>query len=230
MPGCEGNEVGHVQMVDAAVLLSGSGRTLENFLARIQKGELPIRIVAVVSSRPGVRGLQIAGEAGIPAAVFRRKDYPSVAEHNAAINGWLAHYAARMILLAGYLCYYVPPSGFAGPVLNIHPALLPRHGGKGYYGDRVHAAVLAAGERESGCTVHLVDEVYDHGKILGQRRVPVLPGDDVHSLAARVFAAECELYPEVVARIARQLLAGEGQGESQRESQGETQGESRPGS
>ncbi len=191
--------------VPVAVLLSGSGRTLENFLRRIERGELPIRIAAVAGSRPGVRGLEIAAAAGIPRRAFRRRDYRDAAAHSAAVNAWLAGFEPRMILLAGYLCYYVPPAGFAGPVLNIHPALLPKYGGKGYYGDRVHAAVLAAGEAESGCTVHRVDEIYDHGEILARRRVPVLPDDDVHSLAARVFAAECELYPEVVADLAREL-------------------------
>lgn len=191
--------------VSVAVLLSGSGRTLENFLVKIAAGELPVRIAAVVSSRPNVRGVVIAREAGVPCEVFRRKDSPTVAAHNEAINTWLAPFAVEMILLAGYLCYYVRPAGFTGPILNIHPALLPEYGGKGYYGDRVHAAVLAAGERQSGCTVHLVDDIYDHGEILDQRRVPVQTGDDVHSLATRVFAAECELYPEVVARLARQI-------------------------
>jgi formyltetrahydrofolate-dependent phosphoribosylglycinamide formyltransferase len=191
--------------VPVAVLLSGSGRTLENFLAKIAEGTLPIQIAAVVSSRPGVRGVTIATTAGIPCEVFPRKDYASVKEHNTAINSWLAQYQVEMILLAGYLCYYIPAEDFSGPIVNIHPALLPKYGGKGYYGDRVHAAVLAAGDRESGCTVHLVDEIYDHGRILAQRRVPVLPDDDVHGLASRVFAAECELYPEVVARLARQL-------------------------
>ena len=90
------------------------------------------------------------------------------------------------------------PGAWRGRVLNIHPALLPKYGGKGFYGDHVHAAVLAAGERETGCTVHLVDDQYDHGAHLLQRRVPVLPGDDVHTLAARVFEAEKEALPEAI--------------------------------
>ena len=191
--------------IDVAVLLSGSGRTLENFLAKITADLLPVRIVCVVASRGGVRGVQIARDAHLPCAIFRRKDYPSVAEHNAAINSWLDRYSPQIIVLAGYLCYYVAPPGFNGPVVNIHPALLPKYGGQGYYGDRVHQAVLAAGETESGCTVHRVDDQYDHGQILAQSKVPVLPEDDVHSLAARIFAAECELYPRVVAELARSL-------------------------
>lgn len=192
-------------VVTVAVLLSGGGRTLENLLARIADGTLPVRIAAVVASRPDARGLAVAQAGGLPVAVFRRRDHADPAAHSDAINRWLAPYAPRMILLAGYLCPYFAPAGFAGPVLNIHPALLPKYGGRGMYGERVHAAVLAAGETESGCTVHRVDDQYDHGEILARRRVPVLPGDDVSTLAARVFAAECELYPEVVTRLAREL-------------------------
>jgi phosphoribosylglycinamide formyltransferase-1 len=193
------------QKVKAAVLLSGSGRTLGNLLDRIGSGTLPLDICAVVSSRPGVRGLDIARDHGIPSGVFRRKDYASADAHNAAIGGWLAQHRPDLIVLAGYLCFFIQPDWFEGPVVNIHPALLPKYGGQGYYGDRVHRAVLEAGETETGCTVHLVDDQYDHGRILGQKKVPVLPGDDVDALAARVFAAECELYPEVLARLAAEL-------------------------
>jgi formyltetrahydrofolate-dependent phosphoribosylglycinamide formyltransferase len=191
--------------VKAAVLLSGSGRTLENFLAKKAAGELAVDIAAVVSSRPEVGGVEIARALGIPCGVFRRKDFDSIPAHNAAINAWLEPHRPRIIILAGYLCFYIQPDWLAGPVVNIHPALLPKYGGKGYYGDRVHEAVLAAGDKKSGCTVHLVDDEYDHGRILGQKTVPVLPGDDVAALAARVFAAECELYPQVLSRLAADL-------------------------
>ena len=191
--------------VRMAVLLSGSGRTLENFLAKIATDSLPLEIVAVVSSRGDVGGVAVAEKAGLPCGVFRRRDYPTVNAHNAALNAWLEPFAPEMVVLAGYLCFYVPRDGFEGPVVNIHPALLPKYGGQGYYGDRVHRAVLAARDKESGCTVHLVDDQYDTGAILGQRRVPVLPDDDIHSLAARVFAAECELYPAVLSALARDM-------------------------
>lgn len=194
--------------VRLAVLLSGSGRTLENLLARQRGGELPVAVVAVVCSRGDVRGAAIARDAGIPVAVIRRRDFPDVAAHNAAIATWLEPLAPEIIALAGYLCYFIRPAWFAGPVVNIHPALLPRHGGQGMYGDRVHAAVLAAGDQQSGCTVHHVDAEYDRGPIIAQAQVPVLPDDDVAALAARVFAAECELYPRVLAGLARGILAG----------------------
>jgi formyltetrahydrofolate-dependent phosphoribosylglycinamide formyltransferase len=191
--------------VRLAVLLSGSGRTLENLLAWQARGALPVEVVGVVSSRPGVRGVGIARDAGIPVAVFRRRDFPDTAAHNQAIADWLEPRRPEIIALAGYLCWVERPRWFQGPLVNIHPALLPRHGGQGMYGDRVHAAVLAAGEAESGCTVHHVDDRYDHGEVIAQATVPVLPHDDVHALADRVFAAECELYPRVLADLARDL-------------------------
>ena len=191
--------------IKAVVLLSGSGRTLENFLAKISEGKMGVDITAVISSRPDVKGVDIARENGLPCGVFRRKDYDSIAAHNAAINAWLQPHVPKLIILAGYLCFYIQPDWFRGPVVNIHPALLPKYGGKGYYGDRVHKAVLAAGDTETGCTVHLVDGQYDHGRILGQKKVPVVSGDDVHTLATRVFTAECDLYPEVISKLAAEL-------------------------
>jgi phosphoribosylglycinamide formyltransferase-1 len=190
-----------------AVLLSGSGRTLANFLERQATGELPVELVGVVSSRRDVRGVAIAREAGLPVAVIRRRDHADVAAHNQAIADWLEPRRPEIIALAGYLCYFMRPAWFAGPVVNIHPALLPRHGGQGMYGDRVHQAVLAAGDTESGCTVHHVDDQYDHGKIIAQQTVPVRPDDDVDRLAARVFAAECELYPRILAELAHDVTA-----------------------
>ncbi len=191
--------------VRCAVLLSGGGRTLENFFHRIDSGELPLDIVAVVSSRKNVRGVEISQERGLPVGIFPRRKFEDIAAHNQAINTWLASHRPEMIALAGYLCFYIQPAGFGGPVVNIHPALLPKFGGRGYFGQRVHRAVLESGDHYSGCTVHLVDDQYDTGRILEQQEVPVLPGDDVHSLADRVFAAECELYPRVLTRLAQEI-------------------------
>ncbi len=191
--------------VQCVVLLSGSGRTLTNFLGRIDAGELALEIVAVVSSRRDVRGVEIARSANIPVGVFPPRRYESIKSHNEAINNWLARFCPELIVLAGYLCFYMQPEGFTGPVVNIHPALLPKYGGQGYYGDKVHEAVIDAGDVQSGCTVHLVDDQYDTGRILGQQIVPVFPDDDVDSLASRVFAAECELYPRVLANLAAEI-------------------------
>lgn len=190
-----------------AVLLSGTGRTLENLLAWQSRGELLAEVACVASNRVGVRGLEIGQEAGIDTRSFRLSAYGSREERDRAIAGWVLAHDCDLVLLAGYLAL-LDLAGFGSiPVLNIHPSLLPRHGGDGCWGHHVHEAVLTAGDTESGCTVHVVDEAYDRGRILAQARVPVQPGDDADSLAARVFAAECRLYPETVNRIARGELA-----------------------
>jgi len=163
---------------------------------------LDARVVAVVSSVPGVRGLDIAEAAGIPAFALRRRDHPDDAAFSAAIYAALAPFRPDLILLAGFLRRLVVPEAWTGRILNIHPALLPESSaaGPGFYGDRVHAAVLAAGAIESGATVHVVDNEYDHGPVVQRTVVPVLPDDTPATLAARVFAAECALYPAAIAR------------------------------
>lgn len=190
-----------------AVLLSGTGRTLENLIEWERRGDLNAEVVCVASNRLNVRGLDIAHEAGIPTRAFKLSSFPDRAQRDAAMAGWALEQGCDLVVLAGYLSL-LDLAGFGGiTVLNIHPALLPRHGGEGCWGHHVHEAVLAASESESGCTVHLVDEEFDRGRILGQKSVPVLPDDDPDSLAARVFEAECVLYPETINRIARGELA-----------------------
>ncbi len=187
--------------VNTVVLLSGGGRTLENLLDKVSSENLPININAVVSSREDVRGLEIAEAANIDTNIFKRKKYSSVSEHNNAINRWIFSYEPELILLAGYLCFYHLPEWFKGVALNIHPALLPKYGGKGFYGERVHRAVLDNSDAVTGCTVHHVTDEYDAGSIVAQCEVPVLPGDDIDTLAARVFYAECKLYPEAIRKV-----------------------------
>ena len=183
-----------------AVLISGSGRTLENFLRVIERGELNARICVVISSAPGVRGLEIAEAAGIPALTISRRSSASEEEYSEAIYAALEPYRPDLILLSGFLRKLVVPARLEGRMLNIHPALLPEShaAGPGFYGERVHTAILASGATESGATVHVVDDGYDTGPVVLKSRVPVLPGDTPETLAARVFAAECALYPEAV--------------------------------
>jgi formyltetrahydrofolate-dependent phosphoribosylglycinamide formyltransferase len=182
-----------------AVLLSGSGRTLENLLRVIAKGELVARVAVVVSSVPGVRGLQIAADAGIPHFTVRRRDVASDEAYAEAIAATIAPFHPDLIILAGFLRRLIVRPEWQGRILNIHPALLPGGpAGQGFYGDRVHAAVLASGAKESGATVHVVDEGYDTGPIVMQARVPVWPDDTVETLAARVFTAERILYPAAI--------------------------------
>jgi formyltetrahydrofolate-dependent phosphoribosylglycinamide formyltransferase len=185
-----------------AVLLSGTGRTLENLLRVIEGGELAARISVVISSVPGVRGLAIAATAGIPHLTFRRRDFPNDVAYSDAIYAALAPHRPDLIIMAGFLRKLVVPSRWEGRILNIHPALLPESGagGRGLYGERVHAAVLASGVSESGATVHVVNNEYDAGPVVMRARVPVLPGDTATTLGARVFAAECRLYPEAIRR------------------------------
>lgn len=172
-----------------AVLLSGSGRTLQNLIDRIGDGRLRATIAGVASDRDDAFGLQRAMEHGLEG---RHLSEPS------ETWSWLQELDVDLVILAGYLRLLPIVPEFHGRVLNIHPSLLPKHGGKGMHGDRVHQAVLKAGDSESGCTVHLCNERYDEGRVLLQARVPVLPKDTVASLAARVFAAECEAYPAAI--------------------------------
>ena len=177
------------------VLLSGGGRTLQNLLDRIDAGELYARVRCVISDREGVTGLERAANADVPHKVTRDTE---------EIYAFLREHDVELVCLCGYLRLLPIAEDFKGRVLNIHPALLPKHGGPGFYGDRVHRAVLEAGDAVSGCTVHYCDEVYDHGSVLMQAQVPVMPGDDVNALASRVFTAECETYPAAI-RLWRKL-------------------------
>ncbi|HPC23165.1 MAG: phosphoribosylglycinamide formyltransferase [Phycisphaerae bacterium] len=190
-----------------AVLISGAGSTLANLIERIRDGRLRgAEIVLVISSRGAVRGVEIARQAGLPVKIVRPIDFADEQAFSEAITTAVDQAEAHLVLMAGFMRYWRLPPRWQGRVLNIHPALLPRFGGRGMYGGHVHAAVLAAGERESGCTVHLVDLEYDHGPIVAQRRVPVLPGDTPDTLADRVQAAERELYPEVVQAVVERGL------------------------
>ncbi len=185
------------------MLLSGSGRTLENLLRSIDEGALRGAIAVVVSSRPGVRGIEVARSAGIPTFVLDRRTYPSDDAYSAAVYRHIEPFEIDLILLAGFLRRLTVADPWQGRILNIHPALLPdAHwaSGKGFYGDRVHEAVLDHGVEKSGATVHLVDDQYDSGRIIDRLEVPVRPGDTVQSLGVRVFEAECQLYPRAISR------------------------------
>ena len=188
-----------------AVLLSGSGRTLENLLERIDGGTLPASVAVVVSSRADVRGARIAERAGVAVRVLPPGGQ-GVDRWSEAIFTACREARADLVVMAGFLHLVRIPHDFAGRVINIHPSLLPAFGGRGFHGMNVHRAVLERGCTVSGCTVHLVDDEYDHGRVLLQQAVPVLSDDSPESLAARVFAAECQTLPEAIRRIAAGLL------------------------
>ena len=177
------------------VLLSGSGSTLQNLLDRCADGRLAATVAGVVSSRPDVFGVERARRAGVPVVVAEKTGRSEAAF--AAARNW----QADLVVCAGWIHLLKVPPDFRGRVLNLHPSLLPKFGGKGMYGRHVHEAVLAAGETESGCTVHLVDDTYDTGPVVLQARVPVLPGDTPDTLAERVQAAEREALPEGIAQF-----------------------------
>ncbi len=175
-----------------AVFASGGGTNLEALLEALE-GHPAAEIALVVSDRDQAFALERAVRRGVATAIVTHDDGES-------INQVLETHAIDWVVLAGYL-RIIPPAvvqHYRGRMLNIHPALLPKFGGSGMYGERVHAAVLEAGETESGATVHLVDELYDHGPIVAQRTVKVQPDDTPECLAARVLEVEHELLPEVV--------------------------------
>lgn len=193
-----------------AVLISGTGRSLKNMLDRIESGRLNVEIRLVVASTPAARGLQFAEKATIPIAVLERKDSPSQGEYSREIFDHCRRAGVDLVALAGFIKRLTVPADFENRVVNIHPSLVPAFAGKGYYGHRVHEAVLEYGVKLSGCTVHFVDNEYDHGPVILQKAVPVLDGDTLDELEARVFAAECEAYPEALQLLAERRVVVEG--------------------
>jgi len=194
-----------------AVLISGSGSTLQNLIDRIEDGTLPVEIAVVLSSRPDVFGLERAQRAGIRALTLARKSYENIERFNDALHAALEPFAVDLVVLAGFLSLFQPRERYAGRVMNIHPALIPAFCGAGFYGEKVHQAVIDAGVRISGCTVHFADDHYDHGPIILQGTVPVLDDDTAETLAKRVHALERELYPEAIRLWAQGRLRIEGQ-------------------
>lgn len=193
-----------------AVLLSGGGRTLQNFAERIDAGALHAAISVVVSSRPEAYGLVRARDLGIRAHVVSRGACPDPGALADQVFDHIRAAGAQLVCLAGWLNLLPIPDDFVNRVLNVHPALLPSFGGPGMYGHHVHEAVLAAGCKVSGATVHFADQTYDTGPILAQRCCPVRPTDTPGTLAARVFRQECRAYPEAVALIAAGRVRVEG--------------------
>lgn len=183
-----------------AVFISGTGTNLQAIIDSRKKGKLAAEIVLVVSSSPKAMGLHRAEQAGIPTFIFEEKKYPSKIEATNSILAKLKEFKIDFIALAGYMKLVAPEIIAAYPdrIVNIHPALLPKYGGKGMYGINVHEAVIAARDKESGVTIHLVDEKYDHGKILKQIKVPVYEDDTPGTLQQRIQEEEHKHYPIVL--------------------------------
>lgn len=179
-----------------AVLASGRGSNLQAILDYLERlsGQASYEVALVLSNRSDSPALDLGRTRGIPAFSFVADD------DGRALKALLAEHSVAIVALAGYL-RKIPASivaEYSGCVVNIHPALLPAHGGTGMYGEKIHRAVLAAGDAETGVTVHLVDNEYDRGPLVAQWRIPVLPGDDAHSLAQRVLVLEHAVYPRAL--------------------------------
>ena len=192
-----------------AVLISGTGRTLNNLLDRIEAGSLDVEVRLVVSSSERALGLQYAEQNNIPIAIVKSSEFigkdddDSKAKFSAAVFDACRKADVQYVAMAGYLKLLAIPDDFVEKVLNIHPSLLPKFGGKGLYGRRVHHAVLTAKETISGATVHFVNDEFDAGPIILQKTVEVLPNDTIESLSDRVLErAEFEAYPEALQAIA----------------------------
>jgi len=185
------------------VLASHGGSNMQAIIDRTEAGSLDARVVLVISNNSGSGAIERAGRHGIPWRHLSGQTHPDADALDRAIRDALVEAGADVVVLAGYMKKIGKETlrAFRGRILNIHPALLPRHGGKGMYGIHPHEAVLAAGDAESGATVHVVDEHYDHGPVLRQRKVPVLAGDTPQTLQQRVLAEEHVIYADVLADV-----------------------------
>lgn len=188
-----------------ATLISGSGRTVVNLHEAIARDGIAAEIVLCISSRSDVVGVERARNLGIDTQIVERKAFDTPAEFSDVVWKHIRAAEIDMVCLCGFMSFLHIPDDYLGKVINIHPALLPKFGGHGMYGHHVHEAVIAAGETESGCTVHFADNEYDHGPVILQRKVEVKPDDTPDDLAARVFAEECIAYPQAV----RMIVEGE---------------------
>jgi formyltetrahydrofolate-dependent phosphoribosylglycinamide formyltransferase len=193
-----------------AVLLSGSGSSLQNLIDLRQAGELAVEIAVVIASKPDAFGLERARRQGIPAIAVPRKLHRDVAAFNDALHAELARFDVDLVVLLGFLSPFETRGRFDGRAINVHPALVPAFSGRGCYGHRVHAAVIESGVKLTGATVHFVDAEYDHGPIILQEAVAVRDDDTPETLAERVQELERRLVPEAIRLFAAGRLHVEG--------------------
>ena len=198
------------QKLPIAVLLSGGGTTFRNLLEKIAAGSLDVDVRLVISSSAKAGGLDIARDHGITTRVVRANDFETPEAFSDAVFSACRDARVQLVVMGGFLKHVLIPPDFENRVTNIHPGLIPAFCGKGFYGLRVHQAVLDYGCKVSGCTIHFVDNQYDHGPIILQRAVPVQDDDTPESLAARVFEVECEAYPQALQWYAEGRLQVDG--------------------
>jgi formyltetrahydrofolate-dependent phosphoribosylglycinamide formyltransferase len=185
-------------MINLAVLISGSGTTLQNLIDKINDKTLNANIQIAISSAPDTYGIKRAEQKSIPVSIVQRKDFNNSEIFSNTIINEIEKYPVDLIILAGFLHLFEIPDKYTSKVMNIHPGLIPSFCGKGYYGRHVHEAVIESGVKVSGCTVHFVDNEYDCGPIIIQRVVQVHEDDSPETLAQRVFKEECIAYPEAI--------------------------------
>ena len=196
--------------INLAVLISGSGKTLQNLIDKIDDNTLNAKIQVVISSSPDAYGIKRSEQNNIPVTIVKYSDYDSSEVFSNAIIKEIEKYPIDLIILAGFMHLLRIPDKYSEKVMNIHPGLIPSFCGKGYYGHHVHKAVIESGIKVSGCTVHFVDNEYDHGPIIMQRTVPVYEDDTPDTLAQRVFKEECIAYPDAINLFAEGRLKIEG--------------------
>ena len=193
-----------------AVLLSGSGSTLQNLIDHVNAGTLDASVVCVIASRASAFGLERAAKHGIPAVAVTGKEYPDPAARDAVVWAEIRRHNADLVVLAGYMTLISVPADFVHRIVNVHPALIPAFCGQGMYGHHVHDAVINYGAKVTGATVHFVDGAYDHGPIIMQEAIHVHDYDTADSLAERVQALERKLYPKAIQMIAEGRVTVEG--------------------
>jgi formyltetrahydrofolate-dependent phosphoribosylglycinamide formyltransferase len=198
------------QPFSIAVLISGGGTTLRNLLEKMSAGRLTLEIALVVASSSKAGGLRFAREANIPEIVLEIKNFADQESYSNAVFDECRRRDVDLVVMGGFLKRLTIPADFANRVVNIHPGLIPAFCGQGYYGHHVHEAVLEYGAKLSGCTVHFADNEYDHGPVILQKAVPVEEDDTPDTLAARVFEAECEAYPQALQLLAERRIKLEG--------------------
>jgi phosphoribosylglycinamide formyltransferase-1 len=192
------------------MLISGNGTTLKNLLDQVRAGKLDVDFKLVVASSPNAAGLVHAREAAIPVCIVERHRCDCDDSFSRPIFDACRSAGVDLVLMGGFLKFAPIPPDFTNRVMNIHPALIPAFCGKGFYGLKVHTAALEYGVKISGCTVHFVDNQYDHGPIILQRSVEVRDSDTPASLQRRVFEQECQAYPEAIRLFAAGRLRVEG--------------------
>ena len=193
-----------VNKLALGVLASHGGTNLQAIIDSCHNGAIDAEVRVVISNNSGAMALERARRADIPTAHLSSATHPDPGSLDEAIAGILQRHGVQVVALAGYMKMLGPRTlgAYRNRILNVHPALLPKFGGQGMYGERVHRAVLESGDSVSGVTVHLVDEEYDRGPVVAQAEVPVLPGDTPDTLAARVLEQEHIIYPQTIQRIA----------------------------